>query len=678
MCHEYQPFDKEIDFREQLRRLKQEKGQFRSYLTKFQILHNQITDMSVKDTILNFQNGLLANTATEVCLRRPKTLAEATDIAFAFEQRYKFNQQSEQSSNERSATRVQAPQSNGTRFNRPEHRANTNVTTPSMEEKGIECYRCHKMGHYAAKCPTKASPIVAPFPHKGAPRRLNALLAAKSGPRAMKTQAPITVKGTLNGHLVDCVIDTGASSTIIARDLAERLKLRVHEAGTRIITATKGPSAPVSTTGKVAIEIHGSIVQMPLLVHDLPSQYQCLVGPDWLNISRCIVDTVEQRLIFKPREICLRTEQEDTSSETVNCFIAELELTDESTEKADIDAEQTWDDGIAVDVNKAQLLDLQPEQETEVRNFLSTHIERFANSYSSLGCCTVSEHEIKPDVDKPIYLHPYRKSFSERQAIQEEVQKMLAANVIRPSKSPWSSPVVMIRKKDGSVRFCVNYKAINAVTPQDQFPLPRIDDILDRLAGSVWFSCLDLKSGYWQVKVHENSIPITAFTTPDGHFEFLRLPFSLRNAPADFRSIMQQVLGDLPYVQIYIDDITVHSTTFDDHMMHLGEVMRRLKEANLKVNYDKCVWFRKQVAILGHVVGSHTVKMNPAKVSTIDNMNPPKNIKQIQQFLGLCGYYRKFVQDFSKIAAPMFNLLRKDVQWEWTKECQLAFAELKT
>jgi hypothetical protein len=295
-------------------------------------------------------------------------------------------------------------------------------------------------------------------------------------------------------------------------------------------------------------------------------------------------------------------------------------------------------------VDKAPLLNLQPEQESAVRHSLSTHIERFANSYSSLGCCSVSEHEIKPDVDKPKYLHPYWKSFSERQAIQDRLQKMLAANVIRPSKSPWSSPVIMIRKKDGTVCFSVNYKAINAVTPQAQFPIPRIDDILDQLAGSIWFFCLDLKSGYWQVKVHENSIPITAFTTPNGHFEFFRLPFGLRNAPADFSRIMQQVLGDLPYVQIYIDDITVHSTTFDDHMRHLEEVMRRLKEANLKVNYDKCVWFRKRVAILGHVVGSHTVQMNPAKVSTIDNMNPPKNIKQIQQFLGLCGYYRKFVQ----------------------------------
>jgi hypothetical protein len=145
-----------------------------------------------------------------------------------------------------------------------------------------------------------------------------------------------------------------------------------------------------------------------------------------------------------------------------------------------------------------------------------------------------------------------------------------------------------------------NYKAINLVTPQDQFPLPRIDDILDRLAGSAWFTCIDLKSVYWQIKMHDDSIAKTAFTTPDGHYEFLRLPFGLRNAPADFSRIMYQVLGHLKFVQIYLDDVTIHSHTFREHQEHLKEVFHCLRTACLKINFSKCVWFQSQVPILGH------------------------------------------------------------------------------
>ena len=168
---------------------------------------------------------------------------------------------------------------------------------------------------------------------------------------------------------------------------------------------------------------------------------------------------------------------------------------------------------------------------------------------------------------------------------------MLQAGIIRPSRSPWSFPAILIPKKDNTMRFVIDYRKLNAITVQDCFPLPRIDDILDRLNNSKFFTALDLKSGYWQITLDKDTIPKTAFSTPDGHYELVRLPFGLKNAPAEFSRIMQQVLGDLKFVEIYIDDITIHSASFEEHLEHLYVVFQRLKEANLKVNPSKCDWF---------------------------------------------------------------------------------------
>lgn len=172
---------------------------------------------------------------------------------------------------------------------------------------------------------------------------------------------------------------------------------------------------------------------------------------------------------------------------------------------------------------------------------------------------------------------------AERKLMNDEVKKMLDAMIIRKSRSAWSCPVVMLRKKDGEPRFCADFRELNAITVTDPFPLPRIDDIFDRLAGSKYYTTIDLKSGYWQVKMAEESIPKTAFSTPDGHYEFLRLPFGLKNAPAEFSRIMHQILGDLSFVQIFLDDITIHSNDFESHKQHVLEVIRRLVQVQLKL-----------------------------------------------------------------------------------------------
>ena len=231
----------------------------------------------------------------------------------------------------------------------------------------------------------------------------------------------------------------------------------------------------------------------------------------------------------------------------------------------------------------------------------------------------------------------------------------------------------MINKKDGSSRFCVDYRRLNEVTQQDQFPLPRIDDILDRLSGSTWFTALDLKSGYWQVQMHPDSIAKTAFSTPDGHYEFLRLPFGLKNAPADFSRVMHQAFGHLDFIQIYLDDITIHSKSFEQHIQHISEVFKILQHLDLRINWAKCAWCQRKVQLLGHIVSYNTVQMDPSKIVAIKEMQAPKTIKQIQQFLGLCGYYRRFIHQFSHITQPLYALLKKDTEWKWSKECQDAF-----
>ena len=227
-----------------------------------------------------------------------------------------------------------------------------------------------------------------------------------------------------------------------------------------------------------------------------------------------------------------------------------------------------------------------------------------------------------------------------------------------------------------SIRFCTDYRALNKVTPQDPFPLPRIDDVFDRLTGSVFFTTIDLKSGYWQIELDEETIPKTAFSTPDGHYEYLRMPFGIRNAPAEFSRIMQQVLGHLPFVQIYLDDITIHSKTFEEHLDHLTKVFKCLQEADLKVNYKKCNFASKKISLLGHIVSANGIEADPSKVQAVKEMKSPTDLKELQRFLGMTGYYRKFIEGYAGVAQPLYHLLRKKNKWNWTDNQERAFKEL--
>ena len=280
----------------------------------------------------------------------------------------------------------------------------------------------------------------------------------------------------------------------------------------------------------------------------------------------------------------------------------------------------------------------------------------FSRDKSDLGRTHLVTHHINTGDSPPIKQAPRRLPLSKRAEAEAEVDKMLQKGIIKPSNSPWSSPTVLVRKKDGSIRFCIDYRKLNHVTVKDSYPLPRIDDSLDALGNAKWFSTLDLTSGYWQVEVHPNDVAKTAFVTTSGLYQFRVLPFGLTNAPATFQRLMECVLAGLQWrtCLLYLDDIIIFSSDFDDHLVLLLEILSRIQEAGLKLNPKKCHLFCEKVAYLGHIVSACGIATDPDKVKAVVDWPCPKCLSDIRSFLGLCSYYRRFIPYFSTVAQPLF------------------------
>ena len=280
--------------------------------------------------------------------------------------------------------------------------------------------------------------------------------------------------------------------------------------------------------------------------------------------------------------------------------------------------------------------------------------------------------------------------------MKEHLQEMMEAGAIRPSHSPYSSNVVIVRKKDGSIRFCVDFRKLNNKTIKDAYGIPRIEVSLHLLAGSKYFSKLDLRSGYWQVEIKEQDKKKTAFRVGNlGFYEFHRMPFGLCNAPATFQRLMERCMGDLNLRDclIYLDDVIIFSSTFEEHLDHLEAVFSRLRQNNLKLKASKCEFLRSEVTYLGHVVSEEGIQTDPEKTKVIKNWPVPTTIKEVRAFLGFTGYYRRFIKDYAKIARPLNDLLvghctskkekgrkssnTKKTPFTWTQRQQQAFDKLK-
>jgi RNase H-like domain found in reverse transcriptase/Reverse transcriptase (RNA-dependent DNA polymerase)/Integrase zinc binding domain len=326
--------------------------------------------------------------------------------------------------------------------------------------------------------------------------------------------------------------------------------------------------------------------------------------------------------------------------------------------------------------------------ETELPTY-PKEVQKLLNQYSDIFPKELPK-ELPPQrtVDHAIELVPgsepasrsiYRLSFEETNELKRQLKNLMNKGFIRPSVSPFGAPVLFVHKKEGTLRLCVDYRALNKNTIKNRYPLPRIEDLMDRLGGSCFFTKIDLHSGYHQIRIKEEDVHKTAFRTRYGHYEFLVMPFGLTNAPATFMTLMNDIFREYldQFVIIYLDDILIYSKTKGEHMQHVNLVLRKLRENRLYGKLSKCEFFKEEVEYLGHYISSQGISVDQQKINAVKTWPIPTNISELRSFLGLASYYRKFVKGFSAIAAPLTQLLHKDKAYHWENEQQSALDQLK-
>ena len=328
-----------------------------------------------------------------------------------------------------------------------------------------------------------------------------------------------------------------------------------------------------------------------------------------------------------------------------------------------------------------QLKGLSSDERSKAETLIRQYADIFSAGEFDLGCTPLMEHRIDTGNARPLRQGLRRHPQAHLEIIDAQVDKMLEAGIIEESASPWASNIVLVKKAESNAppRCTVDYRRLNLLTYKDAYPLPNIGACLDALEGCSYFSCLDLRSGFYQVPLHLADADKSAFLTRRGQFRFKVLSMGLCNAPSSFQRLMDLVLRGLTWSSclVYVDDVIVMSKSFDQHVIHLGEVFQRIKDAKLKLKPEKCRLFASSVKFLGHVVSSSGTAVNPEKTAVISTWPAPTNVAEVRTYLGICGYYRRFVEGYALIAAPLHQLLRKGQPFIWTDACQESFERLK-
>jgi hypothetical protein len=347
----------------------------------------------------------------------------------------------------------------------------------------------------------------------------------------------------------------------------------------------------------------------------------------------------------------------------------------------EIPSEEALPEDIVSELEKYNITEptLTNEQKTKLLECLKKNEDVFSKGDYDLGCCTLGKGHIDTGTAKPIKLKPHGTPQSSREYLKNELENMIKMDIITVSSSPWAAPILMVKKKDGSLRLCIDYRELNKVVTGNSYPLPRIDDILSSLRGKMFFTSMDMVKGFWQIALDEESQEKTAFITPFGQYQFKRVPFGLMTSPSIFQGFMDQMLHGYNWecANVYVDDVLIFSATFDEHITQMDQIFDRMRKANMKAKLKKCEWARTELLYLGHIINRQGILVDPAKVEAVTSMPPPTCFKDIETFFGKANYYAKFIPDFSEKAKPLLDLKKNAKNWNYGEKEEESFQALK-
>jgi len=441
---------------------------------------------------------------------------------------------------------------------------------------------------------------------------------------------------SINNKKFPALLDTGASFCFIHSSVVKNLNASIVQ--TDLPEISLGDSTFITPTGKCSLNFSFSKIGFKhdfYILDNLP--FSIILGADFIRSSELIINLSKGCCFFQ----FLPTAKIYFDNKDVLCALQGL--------------------------NNKQL--------SQLNTLLSDYPDVMSNS---VGCTNMVRCKLRVE-GTPIAQKPYPASPFKQALIKEQVDKLLQLGFIRSSKSEWASPV-NLRKQGENYRFCLDYRKLNLRTKSDPYPIPRMDTLLSKLGNSSFISKLDLRKGYWQIEMEKESIPFTAFICDQGKFEFLRMPFGLKTAPSIFQRFANELVGEARgiFADAYLDDIVVYSTSWEDHMHHIKFIMDRMRQAGVTANVEKCEFGKTHIKYLGFVITANGVSTDREKVAPIIDYPRPKSCKDVKRFLGLCGWYRHFIQNYADIISPLNILLRKSVKFKWLQVHEEAYNKLKS
>ena len=503
----------------------------------------------------------------------------------------------------------------------------------------------------------------------------------------------LCISGTLEGFPVTYLIDSGASDCFVSSEFvrAHGLKTVKTKEKMKIFLADGSVRVTGECVPQVCVSFGEHSEFLDLQVLKLP-KYEVILGKFWLDRWNPQIDWKNNVMKWKLGSRVVEVSGIPTTSESeqisslfnLGSYVEEISaqrmrrLAQREPVFLAVVRSVTENERNVMEKNEKEVKTEYPVQVGEILRDFSDVFPK--DLPKELPPQREVDHRIEliPGAEPP-HRAPYRMSPQGLDELRKQLKDLTEKGYIRPSVSPFGAPVLFVPKKDGGVRMCVDYRALNKVTVHNRYPLPRIDELLDRLQGSRFFTKIDLRSGYYQIRMHPDSIQKTAFRTRYGHFEFLVLPFGLTNAPATFMHLMHQIFREQldKFIVIFLDDILVYSQTLQDHIDHVRRTLQVLRDHQLYAKVSKCAFFKHEVEYLGHVVTAAGIHPDPGKVQAVRDWKIPEDVHDIRSFLGLAGYYRRFIPQFARIAAPLTELTKKTVPWRWSLREGEAFNALK-